>query len=285
MSVIDKLVRGSIDMHLHHGPEARSGRWYDALELAAEAQKAGLRAIVLKHNHFSTAPLAYFANKVARHIAVFGSITLNYEVGGLNPAAVKIAGEMGAKVVWMPTMSAASFRQKIGPETAERLGLEGPGLVILDDNGQVLPVVGEIIEIAKKHDMILATGHLDFVESLAVVKEARRRGLAKVVATHVNMGFSIEQQQQLAEAGAINEYCFILTLPRVAQSDMKSVAHGIKEVGVERCFLSTDLGSDWAPPPQEGLRTAIAALLEHGLSEEEVEILVKKNPAKLLDLN
>lgn len=285
MSVIDRLVRGSIDMHLHHGPDISQGRWYDALELATEAEKTGLRAIVLKHTHYSTAPLAYFAGKIVRDIAVFGSITLNYEVGGLNPAAVKIAGEMGAKVIWMPTNSAASMRRRMGPETCKRLGLKGSGLVILDDNGQVLPVVGEIIEIAKEHDMILATGHLDFVEGLAVVREAKRRGLAKVVATHVNMGFSLDQQQQLAGAGAINEYCFILTLPRVKQSDMKSVAHDMKEVGVENCFLSTDLGADWAPPPQEGLRTAIAALLEHGLSEEEVEIVVKKNPAMLLDLN
>ena len=140
MSVIDELMRGAIDMHLHHGPEAGSGRVYDALELSVESQKAGLRSIVLKHNHFSTAPLAYFANKVVRDIVVFGSITLNYEVGGLNPIAVKVAGQMGAKVVWMLTMSSATFRKKMGPETVKRLGLEGPGLVILDDKGQVLPV-------------------------------------------------------------------------------------------------------------------------------------------------
>ncbi len=138
MSVVDRLMQGSIEMHVHHGPDPRMERRYDALELALEAQKAGMRAIVLKSHEYPTAPLAYLVNQIARDIAVFGSLCLDYEVGGLNPAAVKLAAEMGAKVVWMPTFSAASWKKWLGEEG---------GLSILDEKGQVLPVVGEIIEI------------------------------------------------------------------------------------------------------------------------------------------
>jgi hypothetical protein len=37
---------------------------------------------------------------------VFGALTLNHSVGGLNPVAVEIAGRSGCKIVWMPTVDA-----------------------------------------------------------------------------------------------------------------------------------------------------------------------------------
>ena len=57
---IDKLLQGSIDMHMHHGPDTSvTGRRVDALEAAQQAEQAGMRAIVLKNHDYSTAPLAY----------------------------------------------------------------------------------------------------------------------------------------------------------------------------------------------------------------------------------
>jgi predicted TIM-barrel fold metal-dependent hydrolase len=59
----------------------------------------------------------------------------------------------------------------------------------------------------------------------------------------------------------------------------------IKAVGAERCILSTDFGQAINPAPTEGFRTMLAHMLKFGLSEKELEILVKVNPAKLLDLD
>jgi hypothetical protein len=39
---IDELLRGSIDMHVHHGPVAGPTR-FDAMELAEQALQAGMR--------------------------------------------------------------------------------------------------------------------------------------------------------------------------------------------------------------------------------------------------
>src|SRR3989304_5549750 len=238
-------------------------RRYGALGLALEAQKAGMRALVLKSHLYPTAPLAHLVNQIARNIVVLGSLCLDYEVGGLNPAAGALSGEMGAKVVWMPTFSAASWRRSQGEEG---------GISILDEEGRLLPPVAEIIEIIKKHHMILATGHLSFAETLALIYEAKKRGLAKIVATHASMTFSVSEQQRLAEMGAIIEHCFILALPTIRLLDMATLVRAIKEVGAERCILSTDLGQAQTPPPPEGMRMAIASLLERGLSEEEVEL-------------
>ena len=58
----------------------------------------------------------------------------------------------------------------------------------------------------------------------------------------------------------------------------------MKAVGAEHCILSTDLGQDWNPPPAEGMRMMVATFMRCRLSEEEMELMVKVNPAKLLGL-
>jgi len=283
VSVVDRLLRGSIDMHVHHGPDPRLERRYDALGLALDAQKSGMRAIVLKSHEYPTAPLAHIVSQIVRDVTVCGSLCLDWEVGGLNPAALKLSAEMGAKVVWMPTFSAASWRvvqKEHGWEVSE-----GEGISVLDEQGALLPVVGEIIEIVKEHNIVLATGHLSFEESIALVEEASRRGLTKIVATHASMTFGIGEQKKLADAGAVIEHCCILALPQIAWIDMSTLVEMIKEIGAERCILTTDLGQAFTPPPPEGLRMTMSSMLEHGLSEDEIMLLVKTNPAKLLELN
>ena len=77
MSVIEKLLHGAIDMHVHHGPDSRVERRVDALQAALQAQEAGMRAIVLKSHEYPTAPLAYIVRQVIQNMAVFGSISLD----------------------------------------------------------------------------------------------------------------------------------------------------------------------------------------------------------------
>lgn len=198
MSAIERLMQGSIDMHIHHGPDPRVERRLDALQTALQAQEAGMRAIVLKSHEYPTAPLACIVGQMAPKVAVLGSICLDSEVGGLNPAAVEASAKMGAKVVWMPTFSAANNRRHVGQEG---------GISILDEKGKMLSVVGEILEIIKHSDMVLATGHLSATEVSALVKEARGRGLTKIVITHpsepaVGTLLGLDQQRELAAQGA-----------------------------------------------------------------------------------
>jgi hypothetical protein len=49
--------------------------------------------------------------------------------------------------------------------------------------------------------------------------------------------------------------------------------------------MSTDLGQSYNPPAPEGMRMFIATLLRKGLKAEEIETMVKTNPAKLLGLD
>ncbi len=280
MNTAEKLVQGSIDMHVHHAPDAHIRRWGDAFQIATEAEKTGMRAIVLKNHDYPTAPLAYMVNQHIHNLTVFGSLTLDYAIGGLNPSAVEISAILGAKVIWMPTFSSANDREKHGL---------GGGIKILDENGKIVPAARQILDIVKSHDIVLATGHIATAEAFALVDEAQERGITKIVITHpletrFGATLSIEEQQRMVGKGAFIEHCFVCTMPLGDRLDPMRIVEAVRAVGAERCILTTDLGQDWNPSPAEGMRMMVATLLRCRLSVEEIEVMIKANPAKLLGL-
>ncbi len=276
MRAIEQLLRGSIDRHIHFGPDFQQERVVDALQGARLAQEAGMRAIVLKSHVYPTAPLAYIVSQVVPGINVLGSISLDFEVGGLNTHALEASAKLGAKVVWMPTFSSAKDMKK--------KGLPGPGITILDEEGKLLPVVAEILDIIKSYRMVLATGHLSDVEIFALVDEATKKRVPKIVITHPTTYLSLEEQRRMAEKGAFIEHCFGITMP-LSRIDPMRIVEAVRAVGAERCIMSTDFGQTHNPTPAEGMRVGIAVMLKCGLTEKEIELLIKVNPAKLLDLD
>ncbi len=282
MSVTEKLLQGSIDMHVHHGPDARVERRADALQVARQAQEVGMRAIVLKSHEYPTAPLAYIVNQVIPNIAVFGSISLDLDVGGLNTYALETSAKLGAKVVWMPTLTSDNDMRK--------RNLAEKGITILDGEGKLFPVVVEILDIVKSYQMVLATGHLSVSEAFALVDEARSKGVSKMVITHplserLGAYLSLEEQSQMAEKGAFVEHCFNLTMPLAGRLNPMRIVEAVRAVGAEHCIMSTDFGQAHNPTPAEGMRMMIATMLRCGLTEKEMELVVKVNPAKLLSLD
>ena len=128
-------LNGIIDMHVHTAPDVCQ-RTYNDLELTAAAVRAGARAIVIKGHHCSTVARAALCNAYNRmafdsnSFVMYGGLVLNYEVGGLNPQAVQTALEMGAKVIWLPTVDAENDCRKHG-----RSG----GIRMTNDHGVLLP--------------------------------------------------------------------------------------------------------------------------------------------------
>ena len=284
---IDKLVTGSIDMHMHPGPAAGPCR-LDAIEAARQAQQAGMKAIVLKSHAYTAAAVAIIVNQLVPGIRVIGSICLDYEIGGLNYHALENSGALGAKVVWMPTFSSTNSINKM---RALGLPLEGEGFSILDEAGKLVPEMERILSQIKKYDMVLANGHISPPETFALVQEAQRVGIKKIVITHptdkefAEKLLSIEQLQKLAKMGAFIEFTLVGMLPSEFGHDPANIAHVIKTIGPGRCIISTDLGQPQNPLPVEGMRLFIATLLHHGITPEEIELMVKVNPAELLDLD
>ncbi len=200
-------ISGAIDLHCHFGPDAHRARSVTALEAAAQARDAGHAAVLLKSHTEPTAQLARIVADVVDGINVYGGVCCDHEMGGLNPAAVETALGLGGRIVWLPTLSS---RQDVVNGVAEQLGIPGPGLVVIDDDGEILPVVREIAALCHEHDAVLATGHISGPEHVAVAREFGSR--QKVLVTHamedmVGPKLSAPELAELADLGAWIELC------------------------------------------------------------------------------
>jgi hypothetical protein len=285
--IIDDLVRGSIDMHCHHAPDALIEGRMDALETVKKAREMGMRAVVLKSTYFPTQPMADIIGKLVPEVKVFGSVCLDNEIGGLNHEALEPLAKFGTKVVWMPTHSSTNSRANM--RRLPGVTLEGEGFSLIDAAGNLVPQVNRILAIVKKYNMVLANGHVSPRETFALFEAAKAMGINKMVVTHglwVNgsVKFTLDELKKLGEMGAYIEHCYVGFLPTDFRYDPKPMADAIKFIGAEHCIISSDLGQYYNPPPAEGMRMFIALLLKNGLSPAEVEFMAKKNSAKLLDL-
>ena len=280
MAAIDRLMEDSVDIHVHFAPDPRVERRADALEVARQAQAAGMRGLVLKSHEFPTQPVAYTVGRMVQGISLVGGVTLDIEVGGLNPAAVSASALIGGRVVWMPTYSARADRR--------HKGLDG-GIYILDEHGKMVPEMYPILDTIRRHDMVLATGHLSTEESMVLVDEARNLGIGRIVVTHgstmsFSTGMTVEDMATLAKKGAFIEHCVHVMMPLTHRLDPSKLAEMIRTIDPERCIISTDFGQAHHPIAPEGLRMGIATLLQAGMEEVEVGMMVKDNPSRLLGL-
>jgi hypothetical protein len=292
---IDALLGGAFDTHVHSAPDVLP-RKFDDLELAQRFKARRMAGFVLKSHYICTADRATLVGKVVPEVQVFGAIALNNSVGGLNPLGLDIAGRLGNKVVFLPSVDNANELENIQGQRDESklpywmsiaremraLGIAGNWLNVTD-NGQVTAATRQCLEIVAKHDMVLATSHIRPAEMLPVVNAARAAGVQRIIVTHPEFPttfLSIPQQQELARLGVYFERCF--TTPNTNKVSWERVYANIREVGPDTTILATDLGQTTAPYPDEGLGIFIGKLLDNGFGERDVQRMVRDNPAQLL---
>jgi len=277
MPAIAQTLNGAIDMHAHSDPDG-TPRAIDAIDLARLAKSRGMRGLVLKNHYEPTASLAYVVRKEVPGIEVFGGISLDLTVGGVNPAAVewmtKVRGGYG-RVVWMPTFDSES--------QVKRQNQQRPFARVAKD-GKLVPEVVQVIGIIAKNNLVLETGHSSGSEALLLVQEAKRQGVQHVMVTHAltNPGgpLSMEEIQQAAKMGASIELVYSPFNDEALRKDVEVV----RAVGVGSVVISSDLGQPTNPLHPDGLLTLYKGLVAHGLTVAEVDQMSKVNPAKLLDL-
>ena len=298
MDIEDQLLQGAIELHAHAYPEfslRMRGRVHE-IEWAQLARAAGMRAIVMKSQVFPTVERANLVRRVVEGIEVFGGITLNHPVGGLNPVAAEVAGELGGKAIWMPTwsskndLSKSQFylnRMKAYIRTLSQI-VPGPeaGIEIVD-GGKLKPVVKEIVQIARDHKMYVSSGHLSIQESLVLVEECSKEGVPFTLAHPFSrsVGASIEEQKEVAKRGGYVEHCFITTMPMHQRLELSRIVEAIQEVGPSRTVLTTDAIQTWNPPPPELMRMYVASLLQLNVKEEAIRKMIQENPIKILGLD
>ena len=287
------LLRGAADLHIHAAPDIVP-RLLDDLALARAARDAGMAAMVLKSHHMLTADRAQIAQTMFPELRIFGGLALNLPAcGGLNPEAVKVAIRMGAKIVWLPTLSAANHIEKTKTRVTGNLGVMSQGFKaqpvdVIGDDGVVKPELVEILKLIADADIILATGHLSVLEIKAVVDAAVAIGVQKILINHPELwliGMSLQEQCALAAKGAVMEVCIrSVTAPGHGESSPKGLAERITAVGPEHVVMATDFGQMDSPPAPEGRGWYIGQMLEAGIPPEDIRLMTRENPSRLLGL-
>jgi len=291
-----RALEGAYDLQVHVAPDVIARR-IDDIDCAREFLAHGMKGFVLKSHYIQTGERAQVVSKAVAGSRVFGALTLNHSVGGLNPVAVELAGRTGCKIVWMPTVDAQNetagrldggsaklpFWAKIQRELAAE-GISPPPLSVVDESGRLVEAARRCLERIRKHDMILATGHLGRAEIFALVRAAKEMGLAKVVVTHAefpSQNLTGDEQRELSDLGAIIEHCFTTTY--TGKATWGAAFANIRKAGVSRAVISTDLGQAINPPVSDGFGMFAQRLLDAGFTVDEIHTMAVTNPTRLLD--
>lgn len=274
-----RLIQGGYDVHVHPGP-SHFPRNTDDFELVRRADALGMAGVMIKSHYDPTGARARLANKYAgaKHTRAFGGVALNWPVGGLNPYAVESNFKMGGSVVWMPTRDAHNCLQY-----GDMVGdfFKRPGIVACDAEGNLLPELYEVLEVVRKYDGILATGHFYPHEILKLCQASVEMGV-KTVLTHpdwIRTQLPLEAQIKLADMGVIIEKLWATVYDKSVS--VEYLAHSMKEIGYERIIWGTD-GAFGSYDPIQAIIDFIDAMSEQGIEDEAIQIMLCETAAALL---
>jgi hypothetical protein len=285
-------MHGSVDIHVHSSPDLFP-RIGDDLAVVEHAASLGLRAVSLKCHSERTTSRAYLAQRVIDRVQVIGGIVLNRPVGGLNPSAVEAALNLGAKHVWMPTVDAAYHAQVFGATGAydkQRSSTANDGdvgIAIVDRDGRLRPEVFDVLDLVAQHSAILGTCHLSPAEIEVLIPAARERGVEKITLTHPFFkvpGLGIDDVKRHIANGAYAEFGYCTVSPMWNHAPLTAVVAAIKAIGPSRAILMSDAGQRHNPMPAECLRVFAQCVFESGISENDIDLMIKTNPSELLGL-
>ena len=275
-------MKGVIDMHVHTNPDLRL-RAYDDFELCDAAVRVGARAIVIKTHLGDTSCRAALTNHYNRivHFTMFGSITLNRCVGGINPAAVENALKLGAKVVWLPTQSARRHLEKMGKPT--------DGCVDTVRDGKIVPELKDVFRLINDFDAVLGTAHVSPEEAFIVTEAARDAGVKKIVITHPEwwvVDMSVEDQLRIVrDYDVILERCFAQNMGGGKyHSNLPENLEIIKTVGYKNVMVDTDGGQTENPNWEIAMHQYMQYLFDHGIPEEQIRYMTHDLPCSLLGI-
>jgi hypothetical protein len=293
MSQFHPMLKGGIDLHLHSHPsifERKQTDW----ELVEDIKSADMAGGVIKSHESGTVDRAYLIRQKEPQLHVYGGLVTNHFTGGLSPAAVDVALRLGAKVIWMPTISSVQHQSYFAKKKTRFFNTERPlaqpdtGLTIFDSDGhRLLSEVHEILSLIGERDAILATGHLSEGEVIALVDAAKEHNVDKILIQHVDLGISplpLETQERLVKQGAILEKCYLACSTDFHDISIEEMAATISHLGAPACVLVTDYGQTHNLAPVEGMSEFVTRLLDVGVPAKDIEMMLIRNPKNLLGI-
>ena len=285
------LLQGAYDLHMHSGPSLFPRR-ADDTQVVREAVAAGMAGVGLKAHEGDTAARASLLNDMQTECMVFGGVVLNHYIGGINPAAVEACLKLGGRMVWLPTLSSRCHVQYYARQGKRFLGGQfrcdaGEGVAVLTETGEVVPALGEVLELVDSYGAVLSTGHVSAGEALTVAREYQRRRMAgQLVMGHPDLIINqatLAEQQEFADCGGWIEKCTLAMHEEWGNVSVAEFVAGIRKLGVERCFVTTDAGGPDRGSSPETLSRFLAAVLEQKLlTEAEIRLLLVENPNRII---
>jgi hypothetical protein len=290
---VTRVLAGAVDLHYHSAPSPFPRR-LGAMDAVRHYADEGFGGVVMKSHHHSTVmELIALADAFPGGLPIpaFGGIALNGAVGGLNPRAVELALGMGGRIVWFPTIAGRAhqaWERRAAhrfPSSSIDLVAEAPIAVLSD--GRLRDEAVEIVELVAAADAILASGHILPEEVQALFSDARDRGVHKLLLNHPDFILELDDDSivALAELGAFVEHILIRYDDRSPEAQpIDRLLDWIRRVGAERTVISSDLGQRTSPLPGDSFRRVVGQLLERGVSEAELRLMLRTNPARLVGL-
>ncbi len=127
---------------------------------------------------------------------------------------------------------------------------------------------------------VILVAALALVLPVTSVADAQQKGTIKIATQSPLSG-------ELAALGVyVGTYCQPM-IPSLYQpvADPMETIRTIKAIGPERCIIGSDFGQVLHVNSVDGVRIFIRALLAFGISPEEIRVMIRDNPAKLMWLD
>jgi predicted metal-dependent TIM-barrel fold hydrolase len=276
-------LEGAIDVHVHADPCSLIARNQDYLDVAVDAARAGMRAVIRKDHHYSTVGEAHAVQRHVDHLVESGVLPRRVDVYGGVPITFSLDPRQVEQALRFPTFKMIW----LNPVNGE----------VLVDGGKVRPEVTRILELARDHGIGLNLGapshsrkYGDADDFAALVPLVERVGVvgARAVLDHPLSSFTVEQVAELVDCGVYAGLFCYPSLPSVIKApvvDPERTLECVRRVGVERCIVASDVGMLLEPTAVEALRMMIRLLLALGLTRTEIEPMLKANPAWLIGLD
>ena len=276
---VREIMKGGYDLHVHTLP-SHFARGLDDMELARQCDDFGMAGALIKSHYEPTAGRAVLVNRYSGAKAVmYGAVALNQPVGGINPYAAECALRLGGVLVWLPTRDAENDLHR-GSKPNDFL--QRPPVKFLGEDGRPVQAFYEVLEVVRRYGAWLATGHLSAAEARTACLEGVAMGV-NMILTHPDMkriAMPLDEQCALARAGVLVEKAWGNVCNGYLSAD--DMAASIREIGAGQVFMVTDFGQKDHPSPMGGMRDFTAAMLEKGVSPEELKTMICTNPSRIV---
>ena len=289
-----ELLKGAVDLHVHPGPSPYPRR-VTLAEAAMHASEFGMRALVAKSHHNPTASDAASVQALkspGTSADVFGGIVLNTHVGGFNADAVNVALALGARIVWLPTISSPVHIEHAAhirfPTPSARMRPDRP-VDVWTRTGTLRRAVVDVLKEVAAADAVLASGHLSPESIIRTFEEARALGVRRLLVNHPNfiVNASRAQVRRMVELGAYVEHasCHYDDRSKFKSFEIETLVEWIRAIGPERSVIASDLGQLGNPLPGESLAEAARLLNRTGMPVKEIRAMLVDNPSHVLGLS